>query len=397
MSISIMSRSAVLICAHSSTVAAMLWNLAIRTLLYDRGKLIAGLVGVIFSVVLVNIQGGLFSGLMGKASLLVDRSGADIWVGHRGMHNVDFPHSIPIRWINRVRSIPGVRDAEPMRIAFADISLPGGKFESVAVVGVTEGSQLGRAYQIVEGPDNALDYPNSVIVDQCDDKKLLFPRIGDTREISGQKVRIMGKCKGVLSFLVAPYIFTHHKHAAELTGTDPSMTSYFLVKLEEGADKHLVCDEIQHRLSEVTVMPTTEYASTSVNFWMTRTGIGLSFGAATLMGLLVGLVMVGQTLYAMVLDRVGEFATLKAIGSTEKEIIMLLTAQSTAVAVVGITIGTLISMLIRFLLSTPRTEIDISIWLYVTSASLVFVICLLASVLPYFRVRRVDPHSVLQG
>jgi putative ABC transport system permease protein len=375
----------------------MLWNLAIRTLLYDRGKLIAGLVGVIFSVVLVNIQGGLFSGLLGKASLLVDRSGADIWVGHRGMHNVDFPHNIPIRWINRVRSIPGVREAEPMRIVFTEISLPEGGFESVAVVGVTEGSQLGRAFDIVEGPQDALDYPHSVIVDQCDDKKLLYPEIGEIREIGGRKVRVMGKCNGVLSFLVAPYIFTHHKHAAELAGTDPSMTSYFLVKLDEGADKQAVCREIEQRLSEVTVMPTDDYSATSVNFWMTRTGIGLSFGAATLMGLMVGLVMVGQTLYAMVLDRINEFATLKALGSTEKEIILLLTAQSSAVAAVGITLGTILSMLIRFMLSTPRTEINISIWLYVASATLVFFICLLASALPYLRVRRVDPHSVLQG
>ena len=40
----------------------MLGKLAIRTLIYDRGKLIAALVGVIFSVVLVNVQGGLFIG-----------------------------------------------------------------------------------------------------------------------------------------------------------------------------------------------------------------------------------------------------------------------------------------------------------------------------------------------
>lgn len=375
----------------------MLWNLAIRTLLYDRGKLIAGLVGVIFSVVLVNIQGGLFSGLIGKASLLVDRSGADIWIGHKGMHNVDFPHSIPTRWIHRVRSIPGVIEAEPMRIGFTEISLPQGGFESVAVVGVTEGSELGRAYDIIEGPENALDFPNSVIVDQCDDKKLASPEIGELREIGGRKVRITGKCRGVLSFLVAPYIFTNYNHSAELAGTDPSMTSYFLVKVDQGVDRELVCQEIRRRLSEVTVMPTVEYASTSVNFWMTRTGIGLSFGAATLMGLMVGLVMVGQTLYAMVLDRISEFATLKAIGSTEKEIILLLLAQSTAVALVGIAIGTLISMLMQFLLSTPRTEINISIYLYSASAALVFVICLIASALPYLRIRRVDPHSVLQG
>ena len=81
----------------------MLRKLAIRTLIYDRGKLLAALVGVIFSVVLVNVQGGLFIGLMSKASFLIDQGDADIWVGHRdrGMHNLDFAHPMPLRWLQR--------------------------------------------------------------------------------------------------------------------------------------------------------------------------------------------------------------------------------------------------------------------------------------------------------
>jgi putative ABC transport system permease protein len=130
---------------------------------------------------------------------------------------------------------------------------------------------------------------------------------------------------------------------------------------------------------------------------MSRTGIGLSFGVATLLGLLVGLVMVGQTLYAMVLDRISEFATLKAIGSTEREIVLLLGAQSSFVAVAGIAIGLVLTMIIRATLSTPKATIEIPILLYMVSAFLVFAICLGASALPYLRVRRVDPHTVLQG
>ena len=92
----------------------MLGKLAIRTLIYDRGKLIAALVGVIFSVVLVNVQGGLFIGLMSKASFLIDQGDADVWVGHRGMHNLDFAHQMPLRWLHRVRSVPNVQDTVPM-------------------------------------------------------------------------------------------------------------------------------------------------------------------------------------------------------------------------------------------------------------------------------------------
>ncbi|EMI16539.1 ABC transporter permease protein [Rhodopirellula maiorica SM1] len=375
----------------------MLWNIAFQTLLYDRGKLFAGLIGVIFSVVLVNIQGGLFFGLIHKASLLVDRSGADIWVGHSGMHNVDFPHNIPERWIYRIRSIEGVQAAEPIRIGFGEISLPDGNYEGVNVVGITEGTDLGRAFEIVEGPEDALSYSDGVIVDQCDNQKLLDPAIGDVREISGNRVRISGKSHGVLSFLVNPYVFTTYVRAAEFVGSDPSTASYFLVRVKPGVDREQVCAEIRRRLSDVAAMPAEEYAAISVNFWMTRTGIGLSFGAATFLGLLVGLVMVGQTLYAMVLDRISEFATLKAIGASEREIVVLLTAQSGMVAIVGIAVGLAFTVGIRHLFSTPQASIQIPPGLYIASAALVFTICLAASALPYLRVRRVDPHSVLQG
>ena len=116
-----------------------------------------------------------------------------------------------------------------------------------------------------------------------------------------------------------------------------------------------------------------------------------------MLGLLVGLVMVGQTLYAMVLDRVNEFATLKAIGSSEREIMLLLAAQASVVAMIGISIGLVLTVFLRALMSTPRATIEIPMLLYVMSAGLVFCICLIAASLPYLRVRRVDPHTVLQG
>ncbi|TWU54510.1 FtsX-like permease family protein [Rubripirellula tenax] len=375
----------------------MLWNIATRTLFHDRGKLVAGLVGVIFSVVLVNIQGGLFFGLIRKASLLIDNGNADIWVGHRGMHNVDFPHDIPERWIHRVRSIPGVREAEPMRIGFSEITLPGGGFEGTMVVGLSPHTDLGRAYELHEGPDDALSHIHGVIVDACDDDKLDSPAIGSFRELGGRRVKIIGKSYGILSFLVTPYVFTTYDHHNELTGSDPTMASYFLVRLTPGVDADAVCSEINQRLDDVTALTAEDFADRSVHYWLTRTGLGISFGAATALGLLVGLVMVAQTLYAMVLDRITEFATLKAIGSTEREILLLLGAQSSLVASIGIAIGIVTSIVIQQLFSTPRAEIMFSPKLYAGSAILVFVICLAASGLPYLRVRQVDPHSILQG
>jgi len=59
---------------------------AIRMLISDRGKLATALIGVIFSVLLVNVQGGLFIGLIDKAGLLVD-NGQGRYLGRT--HRID--------------------------------------------------------------------------------------------------------------------------------------------------------------------------------------------------------------------------------------------------------------------------------------------------------------------
>src|SRR5947209_12123972 len=117
-----------------------MWLLAIKAMLADRGKLLTSLLGVVFSVVLVNLQGGLLLGLIQKTSLLVDYGGADIWVGHRHMNNVDVGMQIPERWIHRLRGVEGVDCVEPYLLIYGVVTMPDGRFEVVMVVG-----KIGRA------------------------------------------------------------------------------------------------------------------------------------------------------------------------------------------------------------------------------------------------------------
>jgi putative ABC transport system permease protein len=370
--------------------------LALKTLLADRGKLAAALVGVVFSVVLVNVQGGLFLGLIGKAGLLVDHSQADIWVGHKHMHNVDFPRDIPRRWLHRVQAVPGVASAEPYVMGFAEMTLPSGNYENVVVIGVPPHSELGQPWNVTD-TSASLNQTDAIYVDACDDDKLESPQVGELREIGGRRARIVGQTQGLLSFLVSPYVFASYNQALTLLKKDPRHCSYFLVKLKPQSDVQEVCRGIMQRTPELDALPAKEYSRLSQRFWLTRTGIGISFGAATGMGLLVGLVMVAQTLYASVLDRVSEFAALKAMGASDGQILSLLAAQSLFMAIVGTLLGLGSVMGLHRLMHSPRAPVEIPLWLSAASFVLVLIICLLAALLPYQRIRRVDPLSVLQG
>ena len=90
---------------------------------------------------------------------------------------------------------------------------------------------------------------------------------------------------------------------------------------------------------------------------MTRTGLGISFGAATLLGLFVGLIMVAQTLYALVLDRLAEFGTLKAIGASERQIFSVLLVQAISLALIGLLIGLALTWLIQASFHTPKRRL----------------------------------------
>ena len=373
-----------------------MWPIALKTLLSDRGKLLTALVGVVFSVVLVNIQGGLFVGLIQKASLLVDHGKADIWVGHHNMHNVDFPSDVPRRWLDRIRTVPSVRRAEPYLIGFSGMALPSGGFEDVIVIGVEPDSLLGNAWNISQGRADAIRRSDAIIVDDCEADKLEHPQIGDVREIGGRRARVVGTSHGIMGFLVAPYIFTGYEGAAAYLHKTADVASYFLVQTEPGADVEAVCAAIRRRVPELDALPRDAYSAVSIDFWMTRTGLGISFGAATLLGLLVGMVMVAQTLYAMVLDRLGEFGTLKAIGAKNRQVYSILLVQAAAMAVAGSIVGLGVATGIQRFFNTPRAPIVIPAWLSLGSCLLVLVICLCSSWLPYHEIRNVDPMMVLQ-
>jgi putative ABC transport system permease protein len=362
-----------------------LWLFAIKTLLADRGKLLTALVGVGFCVVLVNIQGGLFLGLIHKSTMLVDHGAADIWVGHRTMHCVDLSMEIPRDWIHRVRAVPGVDSAEPYLAGYGAMTLPDGSFEGVAVIGVERQELVGANWRYDSGGPDDLDLHNGIIVDACEDLKLQSPQVGQWREVSGVRTRIVAKSHGVTNFLTAPYVFTTCQRAGRILGRPPSTCSFLLVTVQSGFDRDEVCRQIRGRLPQLDALTRDEFSRVSARFWLTRTGMGISFGLATLLGLCVGLVTVAQTLHGLVLDRQDEYGTLRALGASRLQLITLVLAQSAAIGLAGNVLGLGLVAVIGLTCSTPIAPIEVPAWLSLGSGGLLLSMCVLMSLRPSLR------------
>lgn len=375
-----------------------MWLLAIKSMLAERGKLLTSLLGVSFAVVLVNLQGGLLVGLLKKASLLIDHTQADIWVGHRHMSNVDLGDFVPERWVDRIRSVEGVERADPYLVAGSVAAMRDGRSELVLIIGCDPASLLGNAWVMEEGDPEAIRHPDAVLVDIHAAQTLGGCKVGDTLEINGHRAVVAGLTKGIVGFTNSPYIFTTLDRARRYShGVPPGHCSYFLVKTKPGADMSAVCHRLRDRVTELDVHDKATYGWICMEFWLTRTGIGLSFGLATFLGLLVGLAVTAETLYASVSERLKEFATLKAMGADDGYISGFLITQALGTAFLGSLFGLVGAFVMGQSLSNPAAPVMLTWWVAVISVVLIVLVCLVAAWLPYQRIRRIDPASVLRS
>lgn len=376
-----------------------MWSLAIKALLADRAKFLTSLLGVTFSVLLVNLQGALLLGLLQKASMLVDYGSADIWVGPRHMTNVEMNGFVPQRWISRVRKVPGVERAEPYIVMFSAFQSPDGRMESVVVLGCERSTLLGNAWTMHQGDARAIRDPDAILVDYHDTSKLGNCQLGDVREINGKKARVVGMTNGIVSFTTSPYVFTTIDRARQYVfALPPGHCSFYLVTAEPGADIPDLVERIRREVPDLDVYDKQTYGRMAMQYWLTRTGIGISFGLAAFLGLLVGLAVVAQTLYGAVSERLKEFATLKALGADDRCVAHFLLAQALGNALIGSSLGIALSVAIAHSpLSTPRAPMVLTWPIALVSVFLVTGVCLLAARLPLRRVRLIDPACVLRG
>src|SRR5215471_2256844 len=97
-------------------------DLARKNLLHDKLRFLITVSGVAFAVTLVFVQVGLFLGLLDNASVTIEHLDADLWVTSRNTPNVDFAHTFPESYLDRVRSVPGVAAADNLIVWFMTVA-----------------------------------------------------------------------------------------------------------------------------------------------------------------------------------------------------------------------------------------------------------------------------------
>ena len=134
----------------------MTFTLAFRNLFYDRIRLVVTLVGILFSIVLVAVQLGLYLGARTMIISMIDQADGDLWVMAYGTKNFEEAQPIPAREKFAALSTPGVAKAIPLIAAFTDWRKPTGGSTLVVVIGAEAEDGGLRPWNVVEGDVSGL-------------------------------------------------------------------------------------------------------------------------------------------------------------------------------------------------------------------------------------------------
>ena len=371
--------------------------LARRNLMHDKVRLTVTLTGIVFAVVLIVVELGLFLGFATTTTGLVDHSGAELWVTSKNVRYVEMGVPFSERKLYQVKTVAGVEKAEKFINRWVQWQRPDGRRESVQVVGLNIDGGMGGPWNLVQGSLEDLRKPDAIIVDEIYKSKLGVERVGQVIEMNGNRARIVGFTNGIRAFTTSPYIFTTFKRAQDYGRLAEDQTIYVLVKVAPGASVEQVRHDILGRVKDVDVFTTREFSRMTRYYWMFTTGAGVAVLLAAALGLFVGFVVVAQTIYATTMDHIREFGTLKAMGAPNSYVYKVIIQQAAISAVIGYVFGMVVSAFVVHGSKHGGASILMPWPMAVGMFFVTMAMCIGAALVSINKVTRLDPAMVFKA
>lgn len=351
--------------------------------------------GVAFAVFLMIFQASLLMGFLRAAGKLVNATDSDIWITPRGVVCFDFASTMDGRLRDIAQGVPGVESVSRVSVNFVSYRMPDGQQRIVVLIGADP--SVGPLFPLpyLRGSLHAME-PEAILLDETNARELEVFTTPQDVEINGMRAHIAGTVTGFSSFLGSPYAFSSFEDAQRYSGLGNSKVAYLTVKVANGYDVNALRAKLAAKLPEVDVRTHGEFEHRSQLYWVGQTGAGAAILTAALLAFLIGLVLVSQTIYATTLERLEEFATLKALGASKGFVANIVVAQALAFGVAGGTLGALLAIPAVQFAQKGVAWIYLPVWLIPAVLVPAFAMCVLASIVSIRTAVSVEPARVFR-
>lgn len=318
-------------------------RIAWRNLAHDKLRFFVTIIGVAFSVFLTIFQGSLLAGFVRAASKNIDSTDSDLWLTARGLNCFEFATPLPARYVEMSQGVPGVKAAHRIVAGYANWRKPSGASQLVFLIGAD--ARIGPRFPLPLLSDARPTVPpETVSIDRTDARILEVNAFPADLEINSRRAKVTHVTAGFGSFFGAPYVYTGFADAAKYLGTGPEEVSFILLQVAPDHSPELIKNELKKRLPDIDVWTRDEFSRRSQTFWVLQTGAGGAILFAAVLGFVVGFVVVSQNMYAITMEKLEEFATLKALGASRWYVRRVVLEQALIAGLVGATLGVLLAL-----------------------------------------------------
>lgn len=169
-----------------------------------------------------------------------------------------------------------------------------------------------------------------------------------------------------------------------------------VIVLEPQANPQQVQAQLQAKLpNDVLVLTKAEFLQRERTYWGQNRPIGVIFGFGTIVGYLVGTVIVYQILYSDVSDHLPEYATLKAMGYTDRYLIGVVLQESLILAILGFIPGLALSLgLYGLIAQATLLPVQMTLNRTLLVLTMTLTMCLASGAIALRKLQAADPADI---
>ncbi len=401
-------------------------NLAYKDIRHSLGRFALTIVGIGMLLMIVMGMGGIYRGIEGDATLLINRVGTDLWIVQ---HDTRGPFAevsrVPSNLVDRASAVPGVTSArefvyhtiqrehagKSLRMAVLGLSWPtdqGDWLPRIAgraleqnhyemIADQSLGLYLGERCRLGKNTYTVVGITANMISSSGDG--IIAVTVDDAQAIqfdtTGEAVRLeraARAARGTRSELVAKQpamIDLADRPAHELPALASPQVSAVMVRISPAADAQRVADIIAG-WSDVSVFSQQEQKDLLIKGTVDRARRQIGLIRVLLTG--VAAIVMALILYTLTLDKIHSIALLKLIGAPNTVILGMILQQALFLGALGFMVAYLIGQ--KIFPNFPRRVILVNTDL-IQLAGIVLGISILASLLGVWKALHVSPNEAI--
>ena len=376
--------------------------LAWKQLIKEKARLAIAIGGIAFADVLMFFQLGMLNALYDSATSPHRKLKGDLLLVNRQVKTIIDLSSFPRTRLQQTLAYEGVAAIDPVYVDFAPWRNPDTHLEkNILVLGF---DPFNPAFDLsdAEGDLEQLPMLNRVLFDRAS-----RPEYGTIAEswqtkgtleaqVSDRVVETVGLFSMGASFGADGNLIVSDSTFFNLIRErNPSQVDIGLIYLAPNADIDAVQRQLRSRLpNDVKVLTIDEFTQLEIDYWANQ-GTGFIFNLGVIVGFIVGIIIVYQILYANVSEHLPEYATLKAMGYSDRYLLIMLMQEALILAALGFLPGFVFSIgLYELTYAATLLKTSMTISRGVSVLLLTILMCSVSGAIAMRKLRAADPADI---